>query len=179
MENEKEMNYPKNTAFLEITSWEGISWGAEHYYGKLILNTDTYDEIELQQVMTIKYGKELDKKDNGHGIWERAARRKETTGRFKTKKSIINIAKTKCEELEIVFLILGKSGCIQSQKVLLAPDHINIKRLNELALELDTLNTNHTGNDDKWDEIDKEYFELINQPNRREQIITKKEYYEN
>jgi len=68
---------------LYITTWQGISIGAEHYYGKIILidsmwkditlenieeyGIDTFGEnIRLEKELTFKDCENLDKKDGGH-----------------------------------------------------------------------------------------------------------------
>ena len=78
------MNYIPCLCVLNITSWQGISIGTTHFYGKLTLVEQCSDpdfglitidniedwrpggeEIELKKKMTLEDAKIKDKKDNG------------------------------------------------------------------------------------------------------------------
>jgi hypothetical protein len=39
------MDWRKNADFLRVTSFKGISFNAEHYYGKLIIRTQKEDDL--------------------------------------------------------------------------------------------------------------------------------------
>lgn len=130
------MNIDENTgdnpkiylAILNITSWVGISCGAEHLYGNLILceksdvNIDNVEEynvkylgenIEIRRSLTFEIATLLDKKD-GHGCNMRRYRLGEsdpefasenpdyiTTNRFDTFDQIVNAGVEKWRELNI------------------------------------------------------------------------------
>jgi len=49
--------------FLDITTWSGISIGAEHYYGKLKEHGGNYKSVELEWPMSQKMATYLNKKD--------------------------------------------------------------------------------------------------------------------
>ena len=70
---------------LNMTSWAGISIGAEHIYGKMILVSPQWkdinfenieewgintfgEEIKLRKELSLKECKVLDKKDSGYGL---------------------------------------------------------------------------------------------------------------
>ena len=107
--------------YLEITSWYGISIGAEHYYGKLS-GSDTV--VELERTLTSRQAKELNKKDSMKYLKEGSK-----TGRFDTKEEIIEVAlfEYKKHFPDAKILILGRSSLAEPQKILDAPKQIRDK----------------------------------------------------
>jgi hypothetical protein len=91
-------------AYLDITSWVGISIGAEHFYGNLIMGDN---KIELMREITIHEAVALDKKDGGWGTrvsaWKNGDK---TTNRFNNRKSIAKVA-----------IEIGKEKGIRSFKI--------------------------------------------------------------
>jgi len=78
----------KRIVFLEVTSWRGISIGAEHYYGHLIsYNGEGLDKVELKRKLTAKDAVALNKKDSSitsHSRWKAG----EEVGRFDTREQV-------------------------------------------------------------------------------------------
>ena len=113
---------------LYITSWAGLSIGAEHYYAKL----KTYDyrdekkEIELKRIITeVKEARYLSKKLGYKGILKVG----DKTDCFTTEDQIIKEARLQYKKYfpETKVIILGDTGCWSPQKVILGPR--NFKKL--------------------------------------------------
>ena len=158
--------YPPGTYMLEITSFVGLSIGAEHYYAKLI--GSEYNKHPLVRPLSLEEAQQLDIKDQSGGLHQRAHERAVrlgdtlTTERFNTKEEIYTAAIKYCDEHGIDILIEGSFVYVQSQKVIKFPCDDTKGKLNAQFKKLEKLNTNNPANDDEWDEIDRVYFKLLN-----------------
>ena len=108
----------KNIVYLDITSWQGMSIGAEHFYGALIHSGDTYQKIEVEGKMTSKQAKALSKKDD---FPYRAGSR---TTRFETREEVIEAAKIVFAEKfpGIEFLVVGNAAACDPKLVVVGPE---------------------------------------------------------
>ncbi len=126
------MNH-NQVVYLDITSFSGVSIGAEHYYGKLVCSGDEYKTIELEKKLTSRQAKELNKKD-GYGSVFRAD---SLTGRFDTEQEIISLAIVEYKKHfpEAKILLLGDSASAEAKKVLDAPSKELQEKCNALFNE--------------------------------------------
>lgn len=116
--------------YLDITSYRGVSVGAEHFYGKLVNSGEKYEVVELEQVMTKKMAIELNKKD-GFGSVGRAGSK---TDRFLGKDKLIGFAKKEYKKHfpKAKLLLLGNSSSVSVKKVLDCESEDVLKKCNKL-----------------------------------------------
>ena len=126
------MNYDE-IAFLEITSWQGVSIGAEHYYGKIITH-NPYSHVELKRKLTAKQAAKLSKKDK----WD--YRPGAETDRFDTKEQIIKIAVAQYKSImpSARMLVLGSSSSVEPKQVLDANKSI-MEKCNKIYAEFEKI----------------------------------------
>lgn len=137
---------PIKTVTLEISSWRGISIGAQHYYGKLIFDDaeGKYQRVELLRTLDDAGATKLMKQQNDgrnpdYWIEYFAGDR---TDCFDTKIELRNLAKKEWKKLcpDAKLLICGSSCCADPQEVLAADDPELMKQINylwALAEEID------------------------------------------
>lgn len=153
------MESPKKIFYLEISSWVGISIGAEHYYAKLNTGNEKY---ELSREMTRNEAIALDEKDDAMGSYEDAWERGEKTStRFNSLDEIYESAQKKALELNCDILIEGKSHYVQPQKILYAKS-LNIDHANEIFNQFDLLDWSNEEDEEVMDELCDKWFSLIN-----------------
>ena len=142
---------------LEITSWQGMSLGATHYYGKL----KGYDErgdalfVDIEKPLTEKESKRLSEKDDC------TYRAGTLTSRFDSKQEIIDIAMDKWKTYfpAAEFLLQGQWACADPQNCLIAPDGLK-EKINKLYLESKEIG-GYEKSPKRTEEIFKEYQNLI------------------
>ena len=152
--------WKNNIAHLNITSWYGISIGAEHYYGNLYYNNK---KIEISRQMTKKEADYLNKKDSIRGINILAYEKGDKTTRFSNKTEIIKIAvKIIKRKFTNVDLLLEGDGCCASvNNAFWGKDKKLVERIKELYKEADKLNF-YSGKDNKrMEEIDNEFQKYV------------------
>ena len=116
----------EHIVFLKITSWNGISVGAEHYYGKLT-NFKTNESIELTYPLTTQDAEHLNRKLGGGRYYIKG----EESERFPSEKAVIGRAKKQFKVLfpKAIILVRGTSDP-NPQEVLVGPkqfkDAINV-----------------------------------------------------
>ena len=140
-------DYPEKTAHVEISSFRGISFGAEHYYAKFITGYDDGDINEkLKRKLDLKEAKKLDIKDQTGGVWEDHVLDGDgLTERFNTKEEIYQAAIKVAEEHNIDLVVVGERSSIEAKRIIVAPERISeesVKALNTLADAISTINTN-------------------------------------
>jgi hypothetical protein len=119
----------ENRVVLTISCWAGVSFNAEHYYGKLSgYNNGEYVTYDLEYVMSIKQAKKLSKKDD----WEYEEGRK--SSRFDTKDEIREIALAEWKNYypDSQALLEGQSASAEPLKCLWVKNSEYIDELNKL-----------------------------------------------
>ena len=104
--------------YLRITSWAGVSIGAEHFYGSLTCNSP-HSKVEVSKPMSQEEVDTLNKKDN----WD-SYKVGDLTERFDTEDDVrqraIEILKVHFPDCELLFE--GSSCCSDPCKVVIAPE---------------------------------------------------------
>jgi hypothetical protein len=143
--------------FIEITSWQGISLGATHYYGKLKGYDDNNEVlfIDIEKPLGEKEAKKLSKKDDF------TYREGTLTARFDSKQEVIDIAieKWKTYFPNAEFLIQGEWAIADPQNCLIAPNGLK-EKINKLYLESEEIG-GYEKSPKRMDEIFREYQNLI------------------
>lgn len=117
--------------YLEISSWEGMSLGAVHYYGKLHHDGK---EIRLKKFLSAADAEYLSKKDNWR--WKEG----DSTERFRSKRELVGLA------LEVwrkrfsgaVILVEGNHCYAEPQTVLDGPADVK-NAINKLARKAESV----------------------------------------
>lgn len=137
----------ENYVVLEITSWQGMSFGATHYYGALVgYNDGNYLKCDIKKIMSKEDAKELSEKDD----WKYKAGN--TTTRFNSEDEIRTIALKTWKTLfpKCNALLEGRFACAEPQKCLWIKNSKYINKLNELWKENESI-SNISKN---WEKID-------------------------
>ena len=127
--------------FLTVSSWRGVSIGAQHYYGRLSL-------IEGSQSFDVVY--KLSKEDAEHfnNFWSLEGSKEligyeegEETSRFRSEKKLITAAKRQFRKHfpNAKVLVLGDRGVVEPQPILVGPRQFKseINKLAKRAKEID------------------------------------------
>jgi len=158
-------SFHKYFVYLQITSWAGVSIGAEHSYGELCGYNGKEDQtIELKKALTREDARLLNKKDSTYGrLWKEG----ELTKRFNTEEEIIKIAKKEWKKHfpQAKVLIEGRSGILEPQLIIVAP--ADYKRKCNILFQKVEANNGWEGDEkvmqaieDEWKELNKEYFKI-------------------
>lgn len=140
----KEERRKMRTVVLDVTSFRGISFSAEHFYGRLKSDSDWgpgYSGIEVVRRLTREEADDLNEKDGqlelGYGRYEEG----DESGRFLTKEDLITAARLLREEEfpEAELLVLGDVGVCGPQRVLWCADEEKGASLKELYEEAKAL----------------------------------------
>lgn len=104
----------EKVVYLEITTWAGISFGAEHYYGKLISCGKEWKTVEVSRKMTAKEARVLSKKDDFE--WKAGSE----LSRFDTKDDVRETAKKiyRKEFPSAIVLLEGNPAYVKPKRVL-------------------------------------------------------------
>jgi len=120
--------------YLDITSWQGMSIGATHYYGKLrgYIGKE-YKTVELEYTMTARDAARLNKIDRDPGFGDYFWAKGEKSSRFETEEKIeaVAIATYKAHYPDAIFLAVGDSGTGEPRRCIDGPDPIKAQ-MNEL-----------------------------------------------
>jgi hypothetical protein len=133
---------------LTISTWAGMSLGAEHYYGKLSgYNKGEYVTIDLEYPLTEKQAKQLSKKDD----WEYKMGR--MCSRFDVKDDVRKVALEEWKERypDAKILFEGNSASAEPLKCLWAKSKKFIDAFNKLWEENEAIP--HVSKN--WKKIDK------------------------
>lgn len=100
--------------YLHIRSYQGVSYGAEHYYGKLRGSNRDEEDMEIRRIMSKRVAQKLSKKDD----WKHEAG--DETYRFDSEQAIIKIALATYKEHfpHAKLLILGYCYYAEPQLIL-------------------------------------------------------------
>ena len=157
-------SFNKYCVYLEITTWQGLSIGAEHYYGKLCgYNKGEHISVELKKVMTREDARILNKKDSAH-CWEEG----ETTDRFDTEEGIKKIARKEWKKHfpQAKIVVEGREGVIEPQPIFVGPSDYK-RKINAWAKKAEEIN--YWDNEkvmealcSKWERLSKQYFAAWN-----------------
>jgi len=158
--------------FLDVTSWIGISLGAEHHYGRLSFevrpqkldNIDKYKEVELKRRLGAKEVKDLNKKDSSLGLSMYGVGEK--THRFNSQVAVFvearKVWRKKFPKAHI--LIDGQTGIIQPQRIMEVVEGLEntMKRANKLFKQFDDLGRwDIKENQRRVNKIDQKWIKLI------------------
>ena len=108
---------------LQISTWMGVSLGAEHWYGRLSTDDGKRDE-RMRHSMTSEEAKNENKKDREMGQtffrWKKGA----MTQGYSSRQQIIDQAREEFKTFEpkATVLIEGMVGCGSPQTILEGPD---------------------------------------------------------
>lgn len=147
-------------AYLEISSYTGISIGATHFYGKLIFyNGDKREDHELRRELSASEARLLNKIDDFASY-----RPGQSTERFDSREDVIAQAVT---EYKTIFptataLICGSSSTLDPQRVLDGPAEL-MKKLNSLHRQAERIDY-WERNPSKMQEICDKWDLLIGKP---------------
>ncbi len=148
-----------NVAYIEFLDWSA-SIGGEHLYAKLIFSKDKKDNrIELEHKMSQEMATYLNKKD---GIDPSFGYKKgDITIRFNTSQEALKIARKTCAKLfpEVDIILKGSPASVT--EVLWAKDKSIKTKINKLYKEAEKLNFYSGRNDDRMEEIDDQFTEII------------------
>ena len=147
-------SWPNNIAHLNIQSWVGISIGAVHCYGKFCYNGE---RIEIKRILTYVDADKLNKGD--YSCYEAG----DKCTRFDTEKEIIDLTiKLLEKEYPQVDLLLARDGAsVSVNEALWGKDKELVNRINELYKEADKLEYYSGKDDDRMEELDDEFQELV------------------
>lgn len=102
---------------LHITSWQGVSLGAEHYYAELQGPDETgYKKVELHDILTSRQAARLNKKNGERSLYRAGERHK----CFDTEDDAIQagIREWKTHFPDATYLVLGSSSYIEPKPLL-------------------------------------------------------------
>ncbi len=142
--------------YLEITSWVGLSIGAEHYYGKLIISGTREKSVDLTKKLSDRECFYLNKKDSLSGIirWKAG----QTTKRFNTEADLerlaIKIWKKKYPKYDA--LLEGRSSILDPQKPLDARKKVVLNKLRKFWIDAEATG-GYEGDEKAMDKISDEY----------------------
>ena len=147
-------------AYLDLLWW-GTSIGGEHYYATLRLKDKGYTSIKLEQKLSKEMADYLNNKEGSpdFALYNEG----ELTERFNSPKEAVKAALKECKKIKYDIGILFRScGCSGSvSEVLWAKDKNVAMRINKLYKEADKLNFYSGKNDQRMEEIDNEFNNII------------------
>ncbi len=127
-------------AHLNITSWEGISIGAEHYYGKLTWPESDWSGYELQHILTSREAAYLNKKVGAMGMSVAYKAGEEHPGfgsEAAVRKAALEKYKEQCPDAD--FLIVGDPAHAEPHLVIAGDEQIMVAA-NKLYKEFEAMN---------------------------------------
>lgn len=146
-------------ACLEVNSFRGISIGAVHWYGTIVIsNSGCYERIKLQRKMTDKEISLLNKQE------ERSAnRRGMLTDGFDSEEQVIEYGRKEFDKiLHGGVLFLGSNACLSAWKrVIMWPPQVDsiVAKMNKISDEFKDIN-GYEGNYEKASNLDEEWMKL-------------------
>lgn len=143
----------EHIVFLKITSWNGISIGAEHYYGRLT-DFKTNKSIELTYPLTKEDAKYLNRKVTDEvGMYEEG----EESERFSNEEAVISRAKKRFKILFPKAIILIRGTCDPNpQEVLVGPKQFK-NVINALWQRYELLDWDREEDREELEEIEEEW----------------------
>ena len=114
--------------YLEITTWQGISLGAQHFYGELRTSDDYNDSAKLERKLTPRAAAAMNKSRRNMGLMELHYRAGQMFNGFDTREEIIALAvKTYREHFsKTTILVLGDRAVAEPCPVLDGPDGVKV-----------------------------------------------------
>ena len=150
--------WPDNIAHLSISSWVGISIGANHCYGRLHYNGE---RIEIKRILIQADVDKLNEYDRNDVFGRYSVG--DLCGRFDTRQEIIDSAiKIIKKDYPHVDLLLARNGAsVSVNEVYWGKDKKFVGKINKLYKEADELDF-YSGKDDvRMEILDDEFQELI------------------
>ena len=150
---------------LKISSWAGISLGAEHWYPTLSASGGNGQRYRVEQVISVDYAQELTVKDNdmsSDNIY--AFRPGETTNRFQTKELAVAAGIAVFDHLsdEGDVLMHGESAYALPMGGALAGPEDLVRRINEVVAEAEAIGWwDHDANHKQMDSLVKDYEAML------------------
>lgn len=154
------------TVYLEIASWQGISMGAQHYYGELVSREeDGHRTVKLTRILTSRQAAKANRYRSSDSFLNVKAGQ-ESEG-FDEKEEIIELAlKVWLNHFpDAQILIQGRITVAEPQEILACPAYPQIiEPANKLYEEFESFEGYHyKRNWQKAEEIDDKWTKLINQ----------------
>jgi hypothetical protein len=149
-------------AILEISSWIGISIGAQHFYASLCYydQKNQYQKMDLTRKLSAKEIKELNKADSYLGLYHKIG---EDYKSFNTSEQTRIVAiKYVIKFLHSIEILLeGRSAVASVQKCIYAKDNKTKIKINKLYDRANKLNFYHKKeNWKKMEKIDNKFLEI-------------------
>ena len=120
----------KKIVYLDLTTWIGTSFDAEHYYGCLQTNVYGQKDVELEKPATAREAAYLNKKNGYRVRYKKGA----LISNFETSEEIIQLAiRTYKQHFpEATILIKGAAMISQPQLILDCPDEVFMRDGNHI-----------------------------------------------
>ena len=148
-----------NIAHLDISSWVGISIGADHVYGKICYQGD---EISVMRILTKEDAHRLNIKDKteiGFAMYSEGEECKRFDTRSELIKKAIEIVKEKYPQVDL--LLRGSGASVSCNEALWGKDQQKVDRINKLYREADKLDFYSGKDDDRMEELDDEFEKIV------------------
>jgi len=112
--------------YLEITTWQGVSIGAQHFYGELKTSDDYKDSVSLERKLTPRSAAAMNKSRRRMGLMELGYRAGQMFNGFDTREEIMTLSvKTHREHFpKTTILVLGDRAVAEPCPVLDGPDEL-------------------------------------------------------
>lgn len=152
---------------LEIDTWRGISFGAQHYYGHLYYYDEDgeYCKHEIKRTLTKEAADKLTKQKNVNVSpkWFRCYEAGQEVGEFDSKSEIREIALKIWKDLlpSAVLLFEGRDAVASPQEVIAADDPALMKKINDWYDECEMLGWFDGDNVKEVERISDEFWELM------------------
>lgn len=164
------------TVYLEISSWQDISMGAQHYYGELIgYNGDERKEVKLTRILTPRQAAKANRYRSSDSFLN--VRAGDESDGFDEKDEIIKLALkvwlTHFPDAQL--LIQGRISVAEPQEILACPAYPEIiESANKLYEEFEAIEGYHYKRNWKQaEEIDDKWTNLINQQTRPGEVSSR------
>lgn len=141
-------------AVVEITSWIGMSMGAEHYYGELWMHGK---KIELKHRLTKAEALKRNTKDPSFA-WRAGI----MVSGFATEKKVRTIAVELCRKDSGVKLLLEGMYAVADVQKAVYGDPVIVAKINELYARADVIGFwDHNEHEDEMYDIDAEFDQVL------------------
>lgn len=155
-------------AFAEITTWQGISIGADHYYLKIRWHDkkDGYQCEEIDDILTAEHAKILNQRERNKAVDYRFKYKAGEKIRGFWKKELAESAAISWVEKNIpdyTIILTGSSSATASvSRCIKHPDTKKMNRINALYKKANDIGFyDNPCNDKKMEKIDKEFNSLL------------------
>lgn len=150
---------------LDVTTWQGISIGATHWYCDLTVeeNNKKVEDIELKRPIGAAEAAALNKEDKANGLLGSYHKRGNMTTGFMTKEAAIKagVDYFKSKYKGILF-DSGYASCSAWKKAIIFPEAVSllVKEMNDLADKFQALNGYEGNNQKLVTKLDNQWYKL-------------------